>query len=36
VLSSDGRHMRYMDGRPIVLDVVLAQQALARLRGEPA
>ena len=35
VLSETGRYMRSMDGRPVVLDVVLAREALDRLREEP-
>jgi hypothetical protein len=34
VLSPGGHYMRSGDGRPIVLDVIAAQAALARLRGD--
>jgi hypothetical protein len=35
VLTPTGRYTTYCDGHPIVVDVVIAQQALARLRGQP-
>ena len=31
ILADDGQYMRYMDGRPIALDVAMAKEVLRRL-----